>query len=531
MVPFVIYGSSGSTATHTSASGDFIRRQSHRLRVLVAVKCHPVPIRWLAVLLVGLIIWSATDVRARACLDPSHTATHRTDFTVYTAAGAAFFDGHDPYQVANARGWHYLYLPLFAILVAPLAKLPPEWQAMTWFWISVAAGWGTFLELKRLRRHVATLQVAGERVVGMSSTTWSLLAVAAVTLPTLNSLQRGQVGLAQLYLTLLAFRLWTERRSNWLLVAAGFLFAQAVVLKLSPLVPVACLAMFDLLQVWGARSRVAVNRLSWSGVGLTVGLVSGVLLVPAAFVGWQSNLRHLSTWWTTVGNHTAEATYDQFAGDSHSARNQSLANALWLFGNGVQRLCHANASETPAGAPTAQMAMDSTAARTAIDAARAVVALSTLLAIWRLSADNVAGDRQEDANSARRATSNSAQNRAETSSVRSEAICFALGCNATLLLPSIARAHYYMAWLPALLWIPPWLAMRHSARAAMLAAIIPAVLTIAHYAMMHVAGNFGLLGIGAALWHLAVIFTLLRRNQAAARIDNECDAIRPARAA
>ena len=103
------------------------------------------PLRWsmhTKVLLVALVvfaIWGWCDVRLRGYVDPQNPTLHKTDFTVYTEAGAAFFDGRDPYSVTNARGWNYLYPPLFAIVVAPLHALPPEFQVLVWFGLSM--GW------------------------------------------------------------------------------------------------------------------------------------------------------------------------------------------------------------------------------------------------------------------------------------------------------------------------------------------------------------------------------------------------------
>src|SRR4051812_35861414 len=85
---------------------------------------------------VAAAVWGLTDVRNRARVDPDDPTAHKSDFTVYTEAGAAFFDGRDPYAVASPRGWHYLYPPLFAILVSPLANLPPQWQAVSFFFFS-----------------------------------------------------------------------------------------------------------------------------------------------------------------------------------------------------------------------------------------------------------------------------------------------------------------------------------------------------------------------------------------------------------
>ena len=79
--------------------------------------------RWLwFALLIAIVVWGWVDVRRRARIDPDRPTVHKTDFTVYTEASAAFFDGRDPYEVTNPRGWHYLYPPLFALMLAPLAS-------------------------------------------------------------------------------------------------------------------------------------------------------------------------------------------------------------------------------------------------------------------------------------------------------------------------------------------------------------------------------------------------------------------------
>ena len=103
-----------------------------------------------AFLLVALTIWGYVDIRHRGAVVPSHPDWHRTDFTVFTEAGAAFFDGRDPYQVTNLRGWYYLYPPLFALVVAPLSALDSQSQVLVWFWASAAMAFGCFFEARRL---------------------------------------------------------------------------------------------------------------------------------------------------------------------------------------------------------------------------------------------------------------------------------------------------------------------------------------------------------------------------------------------
>jgi len=97
---------------------------------------------------IALTIWRIVDVRRRARVDGRNP--HSTDFTVYTEAGATFFDGRDPYAVTNRRGWRYLYPPLFAILVAPLHPLDPPWQATVWIALSAAMSFGRFFECRSI---------------------------------------------------------------------------------------------------------------------------------------------------------------------------------------------------------------------------------------------------------------------------------------------------------------------------------------------------------------------------------------------
>ncbi len=68
------------------------------------------PLRWPVLLAIGvaMIIWCFADVQRRGRVIPERPDKHRTDFTVYTEAGAAFFDGRDPYRVTNPRGWFCL---------------------------------------------------------------------------------------------------------------------------------------------------------------------------------------------------------------------------------------------------------------------------------------------------------------------------------------------------------------------------------------------------------------------------------------
>ena len=200
---------------------------------------------WLAALCLGLVIWGLTDVRQRAHFDPvlaaenrAVIAEHRTDLTVFTEAGAALFDGRDPYEVTNPRGWMYLYPPLFGILMAPLHALPPQWQGMTWYFLSLAMAWGCCREAVRLLRYAKIEEwIVGE---GSAKTLRRIKIAAGITvlIPTLDCLQRGQVGILILYLVLLGLRLVMEGDFWKRTVTGGLVLSLAIVIKIIPALPV-----------------------------------------------------------------------------------------------------------------------------------------------------------------------------------------------------------------------------------------------------------------------------------------------------
>ena len=98
------------------------------------------------VVVVALTIWGYVSIGPNGRLEPGRTDQHKTDFTVFTEAGAAFFDGRDPYRVTNPRGWHYLYPPLFALVVAPLSVFDTESQVVIWYVVNVVFAFGCFGE-------------------------------------------------------------------------------------------------------------------------------------------------------------------------------------------------------------------------------------------------------------------------------------------------------------------------------------------------------------------------------------------------
>ncbi|MGQ0635718.1 MAG: glycosyltransferase 87 family protein [Planctomycetaceae bacterium] len=456
-------------------------------------------------LAVALAVWCAVDVARRAVVDPAQPSLHMTDFTVYTAAGAAFFDGRDPYEVANLRGWKYLYPPLFALLVAPLYKLTPPLAASVWFGLSALMGFGCYFECRRLvlalsrpDRSPGRPETAGPEVQNQSDVAalpnWLFAtALAAVALPALNCLQRGQMGVALLYFLLVGCRLAFTGQTWAAWLSGGIALALPIALKLTPALPAAAVAGSLLVAALAIHIRnrppaIDTSAAGWSrfgfvGVGLVAGCLLFFLLIPSALVGWSANLAHLHTWYVKVASRVDDVRSDDFGENVASLRNQSLHNAAFRCGNWVACRFFGGPDDLNMKVTRATMPMDAPLASLAVSTTRglALVALVCVLVrgAWR-------GDRLL------------------------MAAAFGLACIATLVISPVSRGHYFVFWAPAVVLVPVWFLQHGRRRAALLAALAPVVLTWLHYAALPIAGRAGLLGLGTTAWYFAVCLSVLR---------------------
>ncbi len=439
----------------------------------------------LATLAVAFGIWGWVDVRVRGRVDPNDLGLHKSDFTVYTEAGSAFFDGRRPYEVTNPRGWGYLYPPPFAMLVAPLHALDPQAQALVWFVISVLALYGCYSESLRIARIV--LPDREQHVLFGPLPVWiGWSAFVAGTLPALNCLQRGQVGVVVLYLLLVGFRLLLTCRGPGGAFLAGCILAMPVVLKVAPLVPVGFLVFERLMASWsGHRAREPWAKSAALAGGVGAGLILLLLIVPAVAVGWSANVAHLKTWWTTVAVHLDDDS-TEFAGDSSSPRNQSLTNATQRLGNWIDYAFDGGPNDED---PTrlrnegVVFAMDAPQVEWALLIVRLAAGLLLLAVGYRV---------------------------ARSGDVLALAAAFGLACVSTLVLGRIARGHYFVLLLPAAMFTSAWLMENGRRRAGLATAIVPAALSIAHYVLLDYAGRIGVLGLGTAMWYAAACIMLIR---------------------
>lgn len=459
----------------------------------------PASWRWLVLILSLASVWGLLDVRRRGYPYPQTPQEHRTDLTVYTEAGAAFFDGRPPYEVANPRGWTYLYPPMFALVLAPLHLLPMQDQVTVWFFISLLICWGCYGECRRILRIVRNDDEKLSAAWGRWFPWLGVAAVAAAALPTLNCLQRGQVGLVKLYLLLLGLRLVVGGRSYRSWIGGGVVLAMPVVLKIIPLLPVGFLLFLQGVDfVWrrktsffgtriGTTAVPVGRRLAASTIGVSLGLMLFFLLVPAALIGWNANLRHLDTWAQFMLTKADDGGVDPRSGNSRTARNQSLHNAVYRLGNFTAHTFSSGPDDRLVEEfHCPPMAMDQPGPEGALMLARAALALALLSLGVRLG-------------------------RGERSRLNL-ATGFALACVAMLVVSPVARGHYFMLLAPATLLVPLWLDRHEWRRAGVVMAIIAPVLPILHYALLPYAGRIGFLGLATAAWLMAALVLMARAD-------------------
>ncbi len=438
-----------------------------------------------------LAVWCALDVQRRGRTDPVREDVHKTDFTVYTEAGAAFYDGREPYEVTNPRGWGYLYPPLLALLVAPLHALNPRIQVSIWFAISCLCAFGSYFETRHLlefaRRGWSNETNSDDSAAPRADGLWvGWLAMAAIAFPTLNCLQRGQIGLPQLYFLLLGFRLVTAsvQTGNWRTwFAGGFALAVPIVLKLTPLLPVACL--LGMLTLPALIRRRELPRALWAGAGTLCGGFVLVFVIPALLIGWQANIDRLGDFQAKVMLKLNNVRGDDFGGEVDSPRNQSLDNAVYRLGLWLSYKPDIGRDGKPivwgdrpriGPLPVVKFA-DQLA--DSINAAL-LAALAGVVAVLAFSRRPLA-----------------------------YGVGFGLACVASLIVSPVSRGHYFVMLLPAVLFIPLWLWNLGRRRAARFAAWAPAVLTIFHYLFLNSAGRLGVYGLGIALWYAAACLLVL----------------------
>ncbi|MCY2966720.1 MAG: glycosyltransferase family 87 protein [Planctomycetota bacterium] len=427
-------------------------------------------------LALAFLIWCAVDVMPRARLDPNHPELHMTDVTVYTGAAKAMLRGENPYDSTNIRGWPYIYPPLFAILIAPLAPLSEPWQAAGWFLVSALCLLGSYVECRKLLDRVRTVEGANPK----DERLFLSLAFAAAAFPMLNCLQRGQVGLFLLYPLLLGVRLVLTERSPVAWVAGGVVLMLPVAVKVTPALPVAGLGFMLMVQaVVRAHLR---PRFAWVSTGVVAGGLLFLFLIPSLVVGWDRNLEYLAKFHENVGSKVNDVRTGDFGGDVASRRNQSLTNATFRFGSWVlARLGAGPDDQLVDREPASQMPMDNGS----IMGLLLVIRIGALIAL--LACSVIAAVRRDRL---------------------ALLAAYGLAMVATFIVSPVARGHYFLLWIPGVLFLSLWLARQQHGGIARKFAFWAVGLCAVHYVLLDFAGRIGVLGIGTTVWFFLACKTL-----------------------
>ncbi|MDR2991581.1 MAG: DUF2029 domain-containing protein [Burkholderiaceae bacterium] len=251
-----------------------------------------------------IIILGAITVY-RAAFD----SIERTDYTVYVAAGRAILDHQDIYLAQNVRGWRYVYPPPFAILLAPLARIPLAAGALLWYLLTVAAIGGAAVMSASLLG-ATPLRRKPQLVYGLP-----LLGLVTLLV---SGMLRSQASPFMFFFMIATFYFHLKNKP----AAAGFSLACAALLKVFPLV---LIAYFVVQRQWRAVLATAAA------------LVLLGIVLPSLYWGWHFNLAQIVRWIDVVGHpammrNTDRAQlsplYSQLL-DTTKPRNQSL-EALFL---------------------------------------------------------------------------------------------------------------------------------------------------------------------------------------------------------
>jgi hypothetical protein len=157
--------------------------------------------------------------------------------------------------------------PIMALLLRPLADLPPLAGALCWYYLKVGMALFAFTAVFRLVEEP-----------GRPFPAWAKALTVLLSLrPILGDLTHGNVNLFILFLVVAALDAYRRGRDLF----AGVVLALAIACKVTP-------ALFVGYFLWKRAWRVLA--------GCALGLGLFFLAVPAAVLGWAENLRLLASW-------------------------------------------------------------------------------------------------------------------------------------------------------------------------------------------------------------------------------------------
>lgn len=260
--------------------------------------------KWALVLAVFYLVLFGAVVELRSAF----LNYRKGDLGVFLRAAWAVRSGADLYDVTDDNGFHYLYPPLFAIVLTPLADPPSGADRTGTLPYPVSVGIWYLLNLACLALAVHCLASALSQAVsprprpgeeglgargdssaasralhfvprGVRKRWWilRLVPVLACMAPVGHTLMRGQVGLLLLLFLCAMTADFLHRRR----LRAGLWLAGAICLKVIP-------AFLLIYPLWRRDARALA--------GCAVGLVFGLVLIPVAVLGPARTARCYGRW-------------------------------------------------------------------------------------------------------------------------------------------------------------------------------------------------------------------------------------------
>ncbi|HTK78794.1 MAG TPA: glycosyltransferase family 87 protein [Gemmataceae bacterium] len=198
------------------------------------------------------------------------TSNRKTDLGVYLRAGWAVRTGADLYRVTCDNGWHYVYPPAFAVLMAPLADAPKGEPRVWMLPYSVTVALWTLFNVMLVGWSVHTFARLVLPDAARGSRRWWY----ARTVPVIVCLggvgftiSHGQVNVLVVALAAGAFAASAAGRAT----GSGGWLAAAITLKVIP----GLLLLYPLVRREYRAAR-----------GLAVGLLAGLIVVPLVGLGF-----------------------------------------------------------------------------------------------------------------------------------------------------------------------------------------------------------------------------------------------------
>jgi hypothetical protein len=157
--------------------------------------------------------------------------------------------------------------PIMALLLRPLAELPPIAGGLAWFYLKVAMAFAAY---------ALTFQLVEEPSRPFPS--WAKALTVLVSLrPVMSDLTHGNVNLFILFLVVASLAVYRRGRD----FAAGLIMALAIACKVTP-------ALFIPYFAW---------KRSWRTLaGVAIGLGLFFVAIPGAALGWHANAELLTSW-------------------------------------------------------------------------------------------------------------------------------------------------------------------------------------------------------------------------------------------